>query len=1057
MKKKGVIRAVVVTIVIIVLLAFNNIKNNNIDYNFNSLKSLEYQVVQAGDETEDTYVITIVDPDSRQPLEGVKIDITDLGGDSVLDDGVAETDEYGKIRVNLYPGKYNVVIVEGIEGYYFADETTQITIDEKRYELRYVGKFGKSMLAPRKMVTVEDGIIVVGNGVYIAKYDFNGNLVWKKDDEEFRYTEVAVVDGGVIAVSPNGGGVTKFDLNGNVIWRNTEINQSGYKLEIIEDGILVEVENSLVKLDLEGNFVRVIVDGYIPGNLGECTAINNGFVISIGKEMTRYTLDGEVVWKINILTNIPENTWLDAMEATDDLIVVYTSHHYITAYNYDGEVVWNKSNPRQFQSGFFSIVDEGIVLFEQMGGLEVVLYDFNGNYIKRINLGDSIYSGCVLNDGIYAVGESVYKFDLNGSILWENSNITYCFYEPHRVSDGIILVNTAPSSSSKIVKCDFNGNILWENDCPNTFYEELVEVSDGIVIICSGKVIKYDLNGNIVWENDNDQNKFEDFALINNKIFAVGKGKIVEIDLDGNVENTIEDNQITNISSIIPFEDSFIVIGDQLASKYNFNGELIWNKSDILYYDYYRDKDGFIAVSGGSIAYYNSDGELLWKNDEKEMPEEIDDWEYWMENSYWFNNIVVGEDGIYAISGNGQIVKYNLNGNIVWERRKDNREDRYLTVAEVDGEIILISEYSIEKVDNNGNVVWCDNYTYAIKGGFESNGDLIAIESPGKPVIRYSKYLMNPEVIDTYNISIEAERQQYKIITSVDGIGGTISGQGSTTESPYESVYYGENSLKDIVVTPNPGFKISSITVNEEAFGFSAEEDGTYTLPKFNVVEEDKHIVVKFEAKDTRVVVKHQTEQGGDIVSPEYILGKVGDEYTTSSKDFPTYDVKVTPDNAQGNMTEEEITVVYVYSKVLGKVTVTKQDKNNSDIKLEGAIFKLEKVDEDNNVYESFDAIEKTTSEQGKAIFDELEVGRYRITEIKAPEGYELTNEQIIVEITKAQREANVTAGDRLKLELPTTGKINYTILISLIGFSVLLTSIGTVVIRRKNNYIINQ
>ena len=183
MKKKGAIRAVVVTIVIIVLLAFNNIKNNNIDYNFNSLKSLEYQVVQAGDETEDTYVITIVDPDSRQPLEGVKIDITDLGGDSVLDDGVAETDEYGKIRVNLYPGKYNVVIVEGIEGYYFADETTQITIDEKRYELRYVGKFGKSMLAPRKMVTVEDGIIVVGNGVYIAKYDFNGKTINIPDTE----------------------------------------------------------------------------------------------------------------------------------------------------------------------------------------------------------------------------------------------------------------------------------------------------------------------------------------------------------------------------------------------------------------------------------------------------------------------------------------------------------------------------------------------------------------------------------------------------------------------------------------------------------------------------------------------------------------------------------------------------------------------------------------------------------------------------------------------------------------------------------------------------------
>ena len=72
---------------------------------------------------------------------------------------------------------------------------------------------------------------------------------------------------------------------------------------------------------------------------------------------------------------------------------------------------------------------------------------------------------------------------------------------------------------------------------------------------------------------------------------------------------------------------------------------------------------------------------------------------------------------------------------------------------------------------------------------------------------------------------------------------------------------------------------------------------------------------------------------------------------------------------------------------------------------------------------ETFEEIEKTTGEDGFIEFAELTVGKYRITEIKAPEGYDLNNTPMDIEITKIIRGVNVIASDRLKLQLPQTGE----------------------------------
>jgi len=127
-------------------------------------------------------------------------------------------------------------------------------------------------------------------------------------------------------------------------------------------------------------------------------------------------------------------------------------------------------------------------------------------------------------------------------------------------------------------------------------------------------------------------------------------------------------------------------------------------------------------------------------------------------------------------------------------------------------------------------------------------------------------------------------------------------------------------------------------------------------------------------------------------------------------------------------------------------------NKNDNTILLSGAIFKIEKLDNEGNIDSTFNVIERTTDDNGKVEFTELLIGKYRITEIKAPEGYELSGRPIEVEITKDIREQNIIASDRLKLILPETGG-NRIIIFNLIGFIVIIISIVLGKLENKYNF----
>ena len=77
-------------------------------------------------------------------------------------------------------------------------------------------------------------------------------------------------------------------------------------------------------------------------------------------------------------------------------------------------------------------------------------------------------------------------------------------------------------------------------------------------------------------------------------------------------------------------------------------------------------------------------------------------------------------------------------------------------------------------------------------------------------------------------------------------------------------------------------------------------------------------------------------------------------------------------------------------TEINGKLRIRKVDSKTGE-GLAGAVFRIEKGDK---------SFELTSNEKGIALSDKVELGEYKITEIKAPEGYKVTDEVFTVNVT---------------------------------------------------------
>lgn len=112
-----------------------------------------------------------------------------------------------------------------------------------------------------------------------------------------------------------------------------------------------------------------------------------------------------------------------------------------------------------------------------------------------------------------------------------------------------------------------------------------------------------------------------------------------------------------------------------------------------------------------------------------------------------------------------------------------------------------------------------------------------------------------------------------------------------------------------------------------------------------------------------------------------------------------------------------EVTVNFKVIDTRVSVEVTKQDGDNNLAALGGAVFRLRKWDEEAGKYIPFDMDEKTdgvqsdlvsSAEDGKLVYQNLNVGKYQLAEIAVPEGYTLNNTTYEFEVLSTDTDDSV-------------------------------------------------
>ena len=98
------------------------------------------------------------------------------------------------------------------------------------------------------------------------------------------------------------------------------------------------------------------------------------------------------------------------------------------------------------------------------------------------------------------------------------------------------------------------------------------------------------------------------------------------------------------------------------------------------------------------------------------------------------------------------------------------------------------------------------------------------------------------------------------------------------------------------------------------------------------IIEGTQEVTYYYERTKAQVIVKYQDKDGNSLTEDIVIDGKVGDEYTTEQKEFENYKFVSVTENAEGTITEETITVIYVYEKTTGKVIVQYLEKDTNKV-----------------------------------------------------------------------------------------------------------------------------
>ena len=798
------------------------------------------------------------------------------------------------------------------------------------------------------------------------------------------------------STSYSDGMVIKYDSEGNVEWATSVGGSGGDRIESItatsDGGIAV------------GGYFQsgsIQVGKYTLTNAG--TSGDDGMVI-------KYSSEGEVEWATSVGGSSTDR--ITSVAETSDGGYVVGGYFYSSSIQVGGYTLTNAGSTSYSDGMVIKYTPKEIPTIHtnwatRVGGvyddrITSVAETSDGGYVvggyfksSSIQVGDYTLTNVRLGgyDGM------VIKYDASGEVEWATSvggtNYDYIcsvaetsdggiavggYFNSSSIQVGDYTLTNAGSYDGMLIKYSASGEVEWATSVGGDASDGITSVSgtsDGGITVGG-----YFLSSSI---------QVGDYTLTN-----AGKndGMVIKYDANGNVEwaTSVGGSSTDRITSVAETSDGGYVVGG-----YFFSGS-------IQVGDYTLTNAGSYD---GMVIKYSAEGEVEWatsvggsSSDQINSVAPTSDGGYVVGGYFYSSSIQVGGYTLTnAGSSDGMVIKYSASGKVEWATSVGGRSQDYINSVSgtSDGGYVVggyfasssiqVGDYTLTnagssdgmviKYSNTGEVEWArrvggssndeiasvattSDGGYVVGGWFGSTGIQVGdytLTSAGNSDGMVFKITPIYGAAEQSEIEVLNKRKQYKITTDVeeiDGIkGGSITGED---KKPYETVKHGDNSAKEIKMIPDADYEIIGITVNGEEYPYTAEEDGTYTMPQFTNVTENKHVVVKYAMKSNIITInKVDSKTGEKLQNATFKLEKIDER------------------------TEEE--------------------------KEDGVEFE---------VYET----EVITNSQGQAI-TQIPFGKYAITEIEAPEGY-LINESIpdIEFRSTNQDEHEITIEDETKAKI---------------------------------------
>ena len=766
----------------------------------------------------------------------------------------------------------------------------------------------------QERITLEDHTIISNGEVdsMIIKYSKEGKVEWAQNIggnlNEYIFSVLSTSDGGYIV----GGSFESNSLDcGNGITLNNMGKDDGMLIKYSSQG---EAEWAIkvgeTKEDSIKSVVETIDNSYLIGGYFNSTTITIGSYIfenKSGKYSKGMLFKCDPKGKVEYATAIGDSNASEEITSVSEI----SNGKYIAVGSFKDKIMVGDYELTS-TAGY-----DGLVI-EYSTKDKASLFINKANIIGT-NKNDEIKVLIKTDDGGYiAVGDTsegdIFKYDRNERLEWKRDTQGEINSIIELKNGDYLAVGNTPIGD--ILRYNVDGTLEWSKDTKYTFYSAMeTENGDYILGTSTGVINRYDQAGNMKWskkvgsdinsiKNTNDGgyiiggNFHNSVELGNGITIQVGgydscsDGMIIKYSKDDVCEwaEVISGAYFDNVNSVIETSD-----GGYLAGGY-------FNKTVHL-----DDKNTIVSGSSGDsyngmIIKYDNNRTIEWAkvvktNRLSEVNEviELNNKEYAVVGDFSGAKVQL-EDGINLYNNsdstyNAMIIKYNDKGNYINSMViGGNENEKIEAIIKLDSNKFILGGYS------TSNIIEAEKEEIA---NSESNGKGI--------IISMTEQVGVPEIQE---LTVENTRKKFKITTDIkeiDGVkGGNISGEDL---KPYETVEYGDSNTKEIVMTPDENYEIIGVTVNGEEWKFEENTDGTYTMPQFDNVIEDKHIEVTYALKDNKLTINKVDSKTQEVLrgatfkldqieertEPENVIGEIaanGTEYSKADLENEILDVQ---------------------------------------------------------------------------------------------------------------------------------------------------------------------